>query len=209
MITSAEPCPRCEKPADLCVCDVIAPVGNRTRVLILQHPQEPDKEIGSARIAKLALGNAELRVGLSWPNLKKAWGSDTIPSEWLVLYLGSAKLKAVADGPLVLLDKAQKPLADRDRILSKVRGVVVLDGTWAQAKTMWWRNPWLTKLQRGFLVPERRSLYGNLRKEPRRESLSTIESIAMALDILERDPAKSELLLKPFKALLERYRARR
>jgi DTW domain-containing protein YfiP len=84
----------------------------------------------------------------------------------------------------------------------------VLDGTWAQAKTMWWRNPWLLKLKRLVLNPSRRSLYGRLRKEPRRECLSTIESVAEALQTLGEDPIVSDALRNHFAELLRKYQAR-
>src|SRR6185436_8808183 len=51
MMTSPETCPHCEKPARLCACAALAPVDNRIFVLILRHPQEQDRELGTARIA--------------------------------------------------------------------------------------------------------------------------------------------------------------
>ncbi len=87
-----------------------------------------------------------------------------------------------------------------------LEGIVVLDGTWAQAKTMWWRNPWLLKLKRIALNPSRRSLYGSLRREPRRECLSTIESIAEALDALGEEPTVGESLRADFAELLKKFR---
>jgi DTW domain-containing protein len=170
-----------------------AKLKTKLHVLILQHPQEPDKELGTARIAHQALENSTLRIGLSWPNLSKALGRPAIHGNWGVLYLGgkaeSAKLKQSSS------DLAALPL----------EGIVVLDGTWAQAKTMWWRNPWLLKLKRIALNPVRRSLYGSLRREPRRECLSTIESIAEALDALGEDPLVGENLRARFAELLRSF----
>jgi hypothetical protein len=73
---------------------------------------------------------------------------------------------------------------------------------------MWWRNAWLLKLKRLVLNPLRPSLYGKLRKEPRRESLSTIESIAETLEALGEDPKVSETLRAHFGELLKKYQAR-
>jgi len=53
---------------------------------------------------------------------------------------------------------------------------VLLDGTWSQAKALWWRNAWMLKCQRVILGPSRPSRYGQLRREPRRDGLSTIEA---------------------------------
>ena len=48
----------------------------------------------------------------------------------------------------------------------------MLDGTWSQAKALWWRNAWMLKCQRVILGPAQPSRYGKLRKEPRGDGLS-------------------------------------
>src|SRR5208283_2708145 len=70
----AEPCPSCLKPAALCVCDGVAPIDNRVGLLVLQHPQEQDRLLGTARLATLHLTNSVFKIGLSWPSLAKALG---------------------------------------------------------------------------------------------------------------------------------------
>ncbi len=72
---------------------------------------------------------------------------------------------------------------------------MLLDGTWSQAKTLWWRNPWLLKLHRVVLDPPRPALLGRLRREPRRDALSTIEAAALALRHLEAGPQASDALI--------------
>ena len=39
-------------------------------------------------------------------------------------------------------------IEDQDAALKGVKGIVVFDGTWAQAKTLWWRNAWVLKARR-------------------------------------------------------------
>jgi len=206
---TGEVCPKCLKEDLLCVCDGIAPLATRRHVLILQHPQEPDKELGTARIAHLALANSTMRIGLSWPNLSKALGRPAVHGNWGVLYLGGQPEKPepgrMAPERLTISAKAGKPLKGSEAALE---GIVALDGTWAQAKTMWWRNAWLLKLKRLVLHPSHPSMYGRLRKEPRRECLSTIESIAEALEALGEDAAVCEALRGHFGRLLTKYRAR-
>ena len=87
------------------------------------------------------------------------------------------------------------------------QGIVLLDGSWAQAKALWWRNPWLLKLRRLVLNPRRPSRYGDLRREPRRGALSTLEAAALTLSELARDPTIETRLVAPFGELLRRYRA--
>lgn len=67
-------CPHCGKPEPLCICSDIAPIDNRIEVLILQHPQEQDRALGTARLTALHLQNAALKIGLSWPSLSKILG---------------------------------------------------------------------------------------------------------------------------------------
>jgi DTW domain-containing protein len=201
-------CPACSQEEDRCLCALVQPIATKTRVLILQHPQEPDEELGSARLAHLCLPNSTLRVGLSWPNLKAASGAEALAKKWVVLYLGSARARSATDSPLIFLDRKGAPL-DVPRIpLESLKGVVVLDGSWSQAKTLWWRNAWLLKLQRAVLVPRRPSLYQRLRREPRRDSLSTLEAVALSLSAIEKDPAIAESLLNVFGQFLQKYRER-
>ncbi len=85
-------------------------------------------------------------------------------------------------------------------------GVIVLDGTWSKAKTLWWRNPWLAKLNRLTLQPKQPSIYGRLRAEPRREFVSTLESVAAALTLCGESPEIEAGLHRVFRTLVQRVR---
>jgi DTW domain-containing protein len=180
-------------------------VDNEIRVLILQHPQEQDRVLGTAKLIVETLANATLTIGLSWRNLAHALKAPAEAREWGVLYLGSTHAKG--KGPLVALDRKGEPLTDQQAARAGVKGLVVLDGNWAQAKALWWRNPWLTKLRRFVVVPDGPSLYGDLRREARPDAVSTLEAVALALSVLEADAAVREKLLVPFRALLAKARA--
>ena len=201
-------CPHCAKPLPLCICDSITPIESRTSLLILQHPQEQDRALGTARLTALHFKNAVLKIGLSWPSLSKALGRPVAdPSRWAVLYLGSAKVADLdTDAEIVAIDRKGQ-LADNQRaILKCIEGIVLLDGTWSQAKALWWRNPWMLKCQRVILGPSRASAYGQLRREPRRDGLSTIEAAAMLLAGLEKRPEIAAALNRSFERMLARYR---
>ena len=107
---------------------------------------------------------------------------------------------------MVALDAKGNLLPMQDMALSDIQGVIVLDGTWSQAKTLWWRNAWLLKSKRVVLAPSHPSLYGKLRREPRREGLSTLEAAAMLLAKLEKRPDIAVKLTATFTKLLELYR---
>jgi DTW domain-containing protein YfiP len=83
---------------------------------------------------------------------------------------------------------------------------VLLDGTWSQAKALWWRNAWMLKCQRVILGPGRPSAYGKLRREPRRDGLATIEAAAMLLGSLEKRPDIAATLNDSFERMLAKYR---
>jgi DTW domain-containing protein YfiP len=200
-------CPDCGKPQPLCVCDSLAPVENGIEVLILQHPQEQDRLLGTARLTALQLSNATLKIGLSWPSLSKALGRDVDPADWSILYLGSAKVADLeTDRDVVAIDRKGGLEDGQNAILNNLEGVVVLDGTWSQAKALWWRNPWMLKCQRVILGPKSLSLYGRLRREPRSDGLATIEAVALLLSRLEKRPEIADALLGAFERMLAKYR---
>jgi hypothetical protein len=201
-------CARCGKPAPLCVCAGIEPIDNRIALLILQHPQEQDRELGTARLTALHLKHATLKSGLSWPSLAKALGREVNPKRWAVLYLGAAgAATSPRDRELNLLDGKNVALPEQERALAEIDGVIVLDGSWSQAKTLWWRNPWVLKCRRLALNPKQPSRYGKLRREPRREGLSTLEAAALALARLGRQPEIETALGLSFARLLSAYRS--
>jgi len=204
----AADCPRCLKARALCICDSVGPIENRLSLLILQHPQEQDRALGTARLTAQHFRDAVLRIGLSWPSLPKALGRSVAdPSRWAILYLGSAKVSDLNTEADVVALTRKGEIADRQRaIFDSLEGVILLDGTWSQAKALWWRNPWMLKCQRVILGPKRPSRYGALRREPRRDGLSTIEAAAMLIARLEKRPDVEARLTASFERMLARYR---
>lgn len=199
-------CPTCRKPPELCLCAEVRRIDNRVDLLILQHPQEQDVELGTAHLTLAHLTRGNLRVGLSWPSLAKALGRPADPKAWGVLYLGSTKLAAaVPTQEIVAVSRKGAALPDSDARLAKLEGVILLDGSWSQAKALWWRNPWLLKCQRIVLAPRRPSRYGKLRREARPDAVSTLEAAALLLSHLENRPEIAAHMHQSFEALLARY----
>lgn len=166
-----------------------AAIDNRLFLLILQHPREKREALATAALTIAMLRRAELVVGLSWPNLAHALGRPADPRRWAVLYLGSARPRGFGlHSDVVALDSHGAPAADQAAMLRDLDGTVLLDGSWGEAKALWWRNPWLLKLRRLVLDPQRPSHYNRVRREPRREALSTIEAAALLLRRIEERP---------------------
>ena len=192
----APTCEICHRPSAACVCDRVVRHTIRRRVLVLQHSQEQDALLGSAQILAASLPQAKVVVGLSWRNLAHALGDDTVdPHRWAVLFPdrnAPGNHVTASDGGVV------EP--------ASLQGIIALDGTWSKAKTLWWRNPWLNKLNRLNLAPTEPSIYGRLRVEPRRELVSTLESVAAALTLCGEPPEVQADLTRTFRTLVQRVR---
>ena len=193
---AAPECDVCHRPKAACVCDRVVAFSTVRRVLILQHPQERDALLGSAQILEASLPRAKIVVGLSWRNLAHALGEEGLDAErWAVLF---PDREAEGDQLTSRRGKLLEP--------ASLEGIIALDGTWSKAKTLWWRNPWLNKLNRINLTPRQPSIYGRLRAEPRREFVSTLESVAAALTLCGEDPQIEAGLLRTFRTLVQRVR---
>lgn len=176
---------RCRRPEVACYCAHVTPLDTRTRVLVLQHPREHEKAVNTARIAELALTNAAIEVGFDFserPAVRALLSDPTRPAVLLYPAPDARDLeREPPSGPVTL---------------------VVIDGTWHQARSLMRANPWLSTLPRYAFRPEAPSEY-RIRREPRPEYVSTIEALACALGLLEGDRARFEALLAPFRAMVE------
>lgn len=170
---------RCRRPEVVCYCRFATPIETRTRVVILQHPRERDVPINTARIAPLCLPNAELHVGIDW-SARPDFDDRTA----ILLYPGPGARDIEAEppaGPVTL---------------------VVVDGTWSQAKAVVRDNPRLAALPRYAFRPASPSDY-RIRKEPHEDCVSTIEALAHVLGVLEGDRGRMRELLAPFRAMVD------
>jgi len=172
-----ERCLRCRRPVSVCYCATLPSIPTRTRVILLQHPRERDMPIGTARMAALALPNAKLHVGYTWDG-------RVVPADAILLYPGEGAKNILTEPP-------PEPVT-----------LVVVDGTWSQAKVLVRDNPVLNALPRyAFAAPEL-SRY-RIRKEPRAEYCSTIEALMHVLGVLEGDPERFRALLVPFERMID------
>jgi hypothetical protein len=193
---AVDECDVCHRPKPACVCDRVVTLETKRRVLVLQHPQEKDALLGTAQLLEAMLPKAEVVIGLSWPNFAAAIGEeDADAKKWAVLFPDK-------DHPgNRVVDRRGNPIEP-----GALEGIVVLDGTWSKAKTLWWRNPWLVKMNRMSLAPGKPSIYGKLRAEPRRELVSTLESVGAALTLIGESPDVQHGLERVFRTLVQRVR---
>lgn len=175
-------CRRCLRPETFCVCAGLGPFPSRTRVVLLQHPREARVAICSARLARVALENAELHRGLSFEDHPRVRELVAAPGTALLFPGGVPADEAAAVAP---------------------RTLVVIDGTWLQAEKMLEANPAVAALPRIAIPPGRPSGYGALRREPAEGHLSTIEAVALALGALEGDAARFAPMCEAFRKMVE------
>lgn len=227
-------CPKCAKPERVCVCAMLSPAATRHRVLVLQHPQEHDHLLGTVPLLRAALRHVEVRVGLSWASLAHALDRRVATERWALVFPRStggtqvgADGKAVqvaghgALGARVVRGSGLRPAARNASAPGRrtaplrapapaapppLEGIILLDGTWSQAKTLLYRNPWLHRLPRLALPTDVASIYGRLRREPRRGHVSTLEAAVAALGQLGAPQPPLQVALRALRTLAQRLR---
>jgi DTW domain-containing protein YfiP len=137
---------------------------------VIQHPTEALRPSGTARLATLALTESrtvrfEHRSGVEPGSL------GDLRDTWLLYPGGRVFEPTVATRPLRL---------------------IVLDGSWREARRMLRRVPELWALER-FTLPAKANPPLRLRRTETEDRRSTLESIADALELLEGDPVATPL----------------
>lgn len=179
-------CARCGRPARVCFCAHLVSLPTRTRVVLLQHPRERKVAIGTARMASLCLPDSTLCIGTDFARDAEVARAIADPSRPAGLLWPSAGAIDLGERP------PEHPVT-----------LVVVDGTWSQAKKLVRLNPAIAALPRWSFRPPRPSQY-RIRREPADDYVSTIEALAYALGALEPgDPARFEALFEPFRAMID------
>ncbi len=167
-------CLTCRRPKSVCWCHALRPMQSATRVVFVQHPRESRVPISTCRMAHLSLPNSELHVGM---------GLKAAPPDAAVLFPSD---DAVDVGAL------ERPPGT----------LVVVDGTWSNARKVVQRDPVLSALPRVRVNPTRPGNY-RIRKEPKEHCLSTIEAVALVLGVFEGEPEKFQPILSVFDRMVD------
>jgi tRNA-uridine aminocarboxypropyltransferase len=143
--------------------------------------------VGTARMAALCLPGTRVHVGIRWDGTDALTEATSDPARPAVLlWPGEGARDVLAEPP-------EGPVT-----------LVVVDGTWPQARRVVRDNPALAALPRFAFRPPAPSCY-RIRKEPRPECVSTIEAISLVLGALERDPARFGAMLLPMRTMVDRH----
>lgn len=141
--------------------------------------------IGTARVATLCLPGAELHVGTSVAEcggLERTLEDPARPA--ILLYPGPGAIDVAKHPP-------KTPVT-----------LVVVDGTWSQAKKVVKHDATLARLPRYAFDPPEPSDY-RIRREPAAHCVSTIEALVHVLGALEGNAERFRALLNPFRAMVD------
>ncbi|KAJ8670526.1 hypothetical protein QAD02_001785 [Eretmocerus hayati] len=183
-----EKCIQCRRPAAVCWCPGLpeSPLRPSSRIIILQHPAEVKRCLRTAPMLTLGLekGKCLTYRGKKFPGFKHDGLLEIFNDPNTILLYPSPDAIPLDQLDIVGLND-QEPY-----------NLILLDGTWPQAKAIYTSSPALSKLRSCKLVNVPTSEYV-IRTQPTEGCLSTLESGAIALSILENEPWLKNKLLGP------------
>lgn len=182
-VTPRPVCPSCRRPERVCVCASVRTAQTRTHVVFVQHPREARVPISTCRLAHRSLPGSEMFVTMEPERLPQLAARLAEPGA-MVLFPGpgSVDVNALSRPPATL---------------------VVIDGTWSNARKLIERSPLLSGLPRLGFTPSRPSAY-RIRREPALHCLSTIEAVVTVLEALEQAPGRFAPMLQSFTAMVDK-----
>jgi tRNA-uridine aminocarboxypropyltransferase len=154
-------CKRCLLQLEICVCKALPRVDARTEIVLIQHVTEQFLTSNTGRFAALALPKSRIFA---------YGGGEAFDPEPLC-----------APGSMLLYSSGPAPGRPLPFLPERL---IVLDGSFRQARRMYKRVPQLRELPE-FRLPAPRVTPTRLRRPTQPEGMSTIEAIAAALSTLE------------------------
>ena len=165
-------CHVCHRPESVCLCDLIQPFDTRTRFVILMHPKEARKEkSGTGRLCSVVLKNSRLIVGIDFTNHQDVNALIGDPEYKSVLLFPTS-------GAVNLSQDGYQSLGRRHGKLQ----IFVVDGTWSLAGKILRLSDNLRALPAVSFTLRQPSNF-RIKKQPREECLSTLESIHLLLEL--------------------------
>ena len=196
-------CTNCKRPTSICLCDTLPkhPIQTKHKVLVLQHPTEfrTKKTISTVPLLPLVLEYCKVVVGYEFDEgiLDLEWVKEVVErgEKPLLLFPGpdSVDLRDFLDtednNNNQKIDRGLENDEHSETKKQSSKLLILLDGTWTQAKRMARVSPALLSLCQKvqFSTTQQQSIYNAIRKEPKEHYLSTLECVVLALEQLEPD----------------------
>lgn len=178
-------CTHCNRSKKTCLCKHVEIVSTPVKIIILQHPNESSHALNTANLAALCIPEIEI------------WVSDNFST-----YEPLTEL--LKTGPYLLFPTETAENLDdiKENVILSKRTFLVLDGTWRKCRRIYYSTAGLQKLRCVQFLNPPTSNY-RIRKTPGESALSTIESIAELLGILESDREKFKPLHHIFQKMVD------
>ena len=153
-------CYACHRPASHCVCSLVVPFKAHCDFLLLQHPHERKKYHSTAKLVLKAITNSKMLRGITFEE---------------------KEISAALDGKNpYLLYPGEDAIDCESAPLNEESTVIVIDGTWVEARKIMYRNAYLRSLPKISFKQGILSQY-KIRKQPKDFCLSTLECIVHLL----------------------------
>ncbi len=171
-------CSQCGKARKACICDNIVALDSQIELIILQHPTEEHRPMGTARILSLSLANSRLLIG-----------EDFREHEELNQLLAEPDVQHFVLYP----NDVSRSVSEIEPSKEQKTRIILLDGTWKKAFKMWQLNTQLHSLPCLHLPEDLKGNY-RIRKAPSENALSTVEAGYHVLNLLQPENDFSPLL---------------
>ncbi|XP_022104663.1 DTW domain-containing protein 2-like [Acanthaster planci] len=187
-------CGRCGRPAKVCLCPHFPekPLDISTCVYVIQHPNEESRSLRTVPILMNCLQQGKCHV-------IRGRRFSEIGHPVLTAVCRDPKTLVLFPGPEAI-DISQVPPLPPDS--QSGYNLIVIDGTWNQARSMYKSNNIFRQPQQVQLSSGNLSEYV-IRTQPTNSCLSTVESVAVSLAILEKRAEIQETLVRPLRALCQ------
>ncbi|XP_059825611.1 tRNA-uridine aminocarboxypropyltransferase 2 isoform X3 [Hypanus sabinus] len=178
------------RPQKVCLCPFLPvhPLNVSTCLYIVQHPAEESRVLRTVPLLAACLPADKCKVFIG-----RRFNEDRHPE--LAAVCQSISTLVLYPGP----EANNLEELELDPSLSPYN-IIIIDGTWSQAKTMFYGNA-LFRLPKQVQLKTSLSSQYIIRTQPNNTCLSTLECAAFALSIVEKDHYIHEVILRPLQAL--------
>ncbi|XP_063820247.1 tRNA-uridine aminocarboxypropyltransferase 2 [Pseudophryne corroboree] len=183
-------CSRCSRPEKVCLCPFLPahPIHVSTCLYIVQHPAEESRVLRTVPLLAACLPEDKYKVLIG-----RRFGEERYP-----------ELAAICRKPSTLILYPGAEAANLEELSlagdHHQHSLIIIDGTWSQAKDIFYRNS-IFRLPRQVQLKTTVSSQYVIRTQPTDTCLSTLECAAIALSIMEKKPEIQETILRPLQAL--------